>query len=107
MLLYMAPISGAEQMKNTSPEEMKKGMEPWMAWFGKMGTAIIDGGTPLGESTHVGKTDHMKAGAHVSGYSIVQAEDMDALKAMLTDHPHLMMENTCIKVSEMMPMAGM
>jgi hypothetical protein len=28
MMLYVAPVS-AEQQMNVSPEEMKKGMEPW------------------------------------------------------------------------------
>lgn len=27
---YIAPESAMEQMKNASPEDMKKGMEPWM-----------------------------------------------------------------------------
>lgn len=100
-------MSGSEQMKNASSEDMKKGMEPWMTWFDKMGPALVDVGSPLGESNHVGKTDHMKAGAHVSGYSILQAEDMEAVKAMLSDHPHLMMPNTCIEVLEILPMPGM
>jgi hypothetical protein len=40
MILYMAPVS-AEQQMNVSPEEMKKGMEPWMVWFKKAGMAIV------------------------------------------------------------------
>ncbi len=41
MILYMAPVSAEAQM-NVSPEEMKKGMEPWMAWYKKAGKAIVD-----------------------------------------------------------------
>jgi len=35
MVLYMAPVSAEVQM-NVSPEEMKKGMEPWNALVQKM-----------------------------------------------------------------------
>ena len=52
MLLYLSPVS-AEQQMNVSPEEMQKGMEPWMAWFGKLGSAILDGGQPLGQGANV------------------------------------------------------
>ena len=30
MVIYHAPIDAIQQMGNVSPEEMKKGMEPWM-----------------------------------------------------------------------------
>ncbi len=43
MILYMAPVSAEAQM-NVSPEEMNKGMEPWMAWFKKCEKAIVDQG---------------------------------------------------------------
>ena len=44
----MAPVAAEVQM-NVSPEEMKKGMEPWMAWYKKCGKAIVDQGAPLGK----------------------------------------------------------
>jgi len=40
----------------------------------------------------------------VTGYSIVQAKDLEAAKAMVTDHPHLMMPKASIEVLEIMPM---
>ena len=46
MVLYMAPVAAEVQM-NVSPEEMKKGMEPWNAWYKKYGKAIVDMGAPL------------------------------------------------------------
>jgi len=30
IVIYHAPGSAMEQMQNATPEEMKKGMEPWM-----------------------------------------------------------------------------
>jgi len=104
MILYLAPVAAEEQMK-VSPEEMKKGMEPWMAWFNKVGKAIVDNGGPLGNGVHFTNKGSSKGQTQVTGYSIVQAKDMEAVKAMLTNHPHLMMPKASIEVLEMMPMA--
>jgi hypothetical protein len=103
MVLYMAPVAAEVQM-NVSPEEMKKGMEPWMAWYKKCGKAIVDMGTPLGKGTSFSKKGSSKSQTQVTGYSIIQAKDIEAVKAMLTDHPHLMMPKASIEVLEMMPM---
>jgi hypothetical protein len=103
MVLYMAPVSAEAQM-NVSPEEMKKGMEPWLAWFKKAGKTLVDAGTPLGNSMHFTKRGGSKGKTEVTGYSIVQAENMDAVKAMITDNPHFMMPKASIEVFEMMPM---
>jgi hypothetical protein len=103
MILYMAPVSAEAQM-NISPEDMKKGMEPWMAWYNKAGKAIVDMGAPLGKGTSFDKKGSSKGQTQVTGYSIVQAKDIDAVKAMLTDHPHLMMPKASIEILEIMPM---
>jgi hypothetical protein len=103
MVLYMAPVSAEAQM-NVSPEDMKKGMEPWMVWYKKYGKAIVDQGAPLGKGICVDNKGSSKGKTQVTGYSIVQAKDMDAAKAMLADHPHLMMPKASIEVLEMMTM---
>jgi hypothetical protein len=103
MVLYMAPVSAEAQM-NVSPEEMKKGMEPWNAWYKKCGKAIVDMGAPLGKGTCIDKKGSTKGQTQVTGYTIVQAKDMDSAKAMFTDHPHLMMPKASIEVLEIMPM---
>jgi hypothetical protein len=103
MVLYMAPIA-AEELMNVSPEEMKKGMEPWMVWYKKCGKAIVDQGTPLGKGICVDNKGTSKGKSQVTGYSIVQAKDMGDAKAMLMDHPHLMMPKASIEILEMMTM---
>ena len=103
MILYMAPVSAEAQM-NVSPEEMKKGMEPWNAWYKKCGKSIVDMGAPLGKGTCVDKKGAAKSQSQVTGYTIVQAKDMDAAKAMLTDHPHFMLPKASIEILEVMPM---
>jgi hypothetical protein len=103
MILYMAPVSAEAQM-NVSPEEMKKGMEPWNDWYKKSGKAIVDMGAPLGKGACVDKKGTAKSQSQVTGYTIVQAKDIDAAKAMVTDHPHFMMPKSSIEVLEIMPM---
>ena len=104
MLLYLSPISAEDQMK-MSPEEAKKGTDAWMAWFKKSGSAIVDGGTPLGMSMNVTPTAISKGLTKVSGYSIVQADSVEGVKMMLMDNPFFMMPDTSIEVLEVMPVA--
>ncbi len=103
MILYMAPVSAAQQM-DVSPEEMKKGMEPWLAWFKKCGKSIVDKGNPLGNAVHLTKRGVSKSESQVTGYGIIQAEDMEAAKAMVKDHPHFMLPKSSIELLEIMPM---
>ena len=103
MILYSAPISAEAQM-NVSPEEMKKGMEPWMAWYKKCGKSIVDMGAALGKGACIDKKGVGKTQLQVTGYSIVQAKDLEAAKEMVKDHPHLMMPKFSIEVLEIMPM---
>ena len=47
MVLYMA--SGAEfekMMKNSTPEQRKKGMDAWMKWMNGNKASIVEGGAP-------------------------------------------------------------
>jgi hypothetical protein len=103
MILYMSPVS-AEMQMNVSPEEMKKGMEPWMAWYKKCGKAIVDMGAPLGNGVCLDKKGSSKAQTQVTGYTIVQAKDIETAKAMITGHPHLLAPKSSIEVLEIMPM---
>lgn len=99
----MAPVSAEAQM-NVSPEEMKKGMEPWMAWFKKCEKAIVDQGAALGKGECLDKKGSAKGQTQVTGYSIVQAKDMSAAKTIITDHPHFMMPKASIEILEIIPM---
>ena len=104
MLLYMAPVAAEVQM-NVSPEEMKKGMEPWMAWYNKNRESVVDLGTPLGKGECVDAKGSKKTQSQVTGYSIVQAEDIESVKDMIANHPHLMMPQASIEIMEIMPMS--
>jgi hypothetical protein len=109
MVLYMA--SGAEfekMMKNSTPEQQKKGMDAWMKWINTNKTSIVEGGAPLGKTKRVDSKGASNTKNEIGGYSVVQAESHDAAtKIFGNDHPHLQMPGTWIEIVEIMPMPGM
>ncbi len=108
LVLYKAPTSGFEQMKNATPEQQKAGMDAWMAWSKKAGGSIVDMGAPLGKSVHVTKTGSASPSTNdLGGFSILQAESKEALAESLKGHPHFMMPDGFIEVVEIMPIPGM
>lgn len=106
MVLYCSPTSAQEMMANATPEQMKAGMDAWMAWAGKAGDAVVDLGSPVGHTSHAGPGTHPGA-EEVCGYSILQADSPEAINAVLDGHPHLEMGGNSIEVFEMLSMPGM
>ena len=109
IVVYYAPGSAMDQMKNANPEDMKKGMEPWMQWVQKIGSGMVDLGTPLGNGLKVTKSGTtMPSDKGVVGYSILQAETMEQAVNMVKNHPHLSWAEGCeIEVYESLPLPGM
>ena len=103
MILYMAPVT-AEQQMNVSPEDMKKGMEPWLAWQKKFKKSIVDMGAALGKGECFDKKGSSKRQTQVTGYSILQAKDIEAIKEIIADHPHFMTPKASIEILEILPM---
>ena len=91
MALYMA--SGPEfekMMKNSTPEQQKKGMDAWMKWMNANKAYIVEGGAPLGKTKRVDSNGASNTKNEIGGYSVVQAETHDAAtKIFGKDHPHL------------------
>ena len=79
-------------------------------WPGTKGaaTALLDMGAPLTSGRLVASDGVRDSDKQVTGYSILQAEDMDAAVKMLDGHPHLgWMEGCEIGVCEVIPLPGM
>ena len=55
IVLYHASKGAMEKMGAASPEDMKKGMEPWMVWAKRCGSGLVDMGSPLGNAQKVVK----------------------------------------------------
>ncbi|PZC46327.1 MAG: YCII-related domain-containing protein [Chloroflexi bacterium] len=89
VVIYHANESAMEQMSGATPEQMAEGMKPWMDWAAKCGDGLVDMGTPLGGGQRLSQSGSAASDKGVVGYSILQAENMDAAKALLAGHPHL------------------
>jgi hypothetical protein len=108
IVIYHAPLSATEQMAQASPEEMQKGMEPWMAWAEKCGDGLADMGSPLANGLKVTEAGTTPSNKSVVGYSVLQANSMEDAVAMLQGHPHLGWAEGCeIEVHESMALPGM
>ena len=105
LLLYRSPVSARDQMANATPEQAQAGMDAWMTWAGKAGSAILDMGAPTMSVATLG--DGSADPGDVSGYSQMEAASLDELKGLLDGHPHLMMDGATIQVCELLPMPGM
>jgi hypothetical protein len=101
LVLYRATSTAAEQMAAGTPEQAQAGMEAWMAWAQRAGDAVVDLGSPLAVVEAGGD-----AGDPIGGYSVLQAEDAEALVKVLDGHPHAAMGGT-IEILEFLPMPGM
>ncbi len=91
----------------TKPESPEKGVEQrarWMAWLGGLGEAVVNPGTPLGQSMTVSAEGVADDGGPnpMSGFSVVKADDIEAALEMAKNCPFL--EMGTIVVSEMKEM---
>ena len=107
LVLYKAPASSFDQMKQATPEQQKAGMDAWMTWGKKAAASIVDMGTPLGKSLRVTPGGSSATSNDLGGYSVLQAESKEALAETLKGHPHFMTPDGSIEVVEVMSIPGM
>ncbi len=107
VVLYVSPISAAEQMKNATPEQAKAGMDAWFAWSQRAGSAIIDLGSPLSGGSTLSKGTASPGATKIGGYSLIQADSLAAVTELLADHPHLSQPGFTIEVLETLALPGM
>ena len=108
MVLYRSSMTAGEQMAGSTPEEAQKGMEGWMNWAAKAGSAIVDLGAPLASVGSVGKSSGKASGLSIAGFSILEADSADDVKKLLDGHPHFDSPgDTAIEILEFLPIPGM
>jgi hypothetical protein len=106
IVIYHAPAEAMEMMADATPEEKAEGMKPWMVWAQKCGDQLIDLGTPLVGGLKLSPDGSiLPSQKEVTGYSILQAENMEGAKALLQEHPHMTWTGGCgIEVHECVPL---
>ncbi len=101
---YLLAYSGGSMPE--APAEQQKVMEQWMAWFGEIGNALVDGGSPLAPCVTIKPGGTVSAGASmgISGYSILEAGDAEQATKMAAGCPLINAGGT-VEVYETLPMA--
>ena len=109
MVLYMAePAAFERMMKDSTPEQQKKGMEAWMKWMNDNKASFVDGGAPLGKTRRVDAKGVSDTKNGIGGYTILQADSADAAAKLFgKDHPHLQMPGAWVEIVEIREIPGM
>lgn len=102
VLLYNGP---ATRMSGMTDEQRQATKANWQSWIHKVGTALIDIGAPLANGHAV--TDDGGAGhaSDLRGYSVIEAEDMEAALKLVEGHDFLSAHTGEFKIEvfELMP----
>ncbi|BDZ54574.1 YciI family protein [Agromyces marinus] len=108
VFIYHAPMTPADATPPTA-EQSAAVMGEWMDWAAKVGDDMVDFGTPLAEGVRVSSDGSVAPSTReVAGYTIIEADDLDAALALAKEHPHLNMPGGCeIEVHVAQPVPGM
>jgi hypothetical protein len=94
VLLY---TGGGEPVTQAEREEI---LQAWNAWFGKIGSNLVDGGNPFSGKaktiTTGGKTSDGAMGTMATGYTIIKADSLDAAAEMAKGCPQLRNGNVTV-----------
>ena len=87
---YMMIYKGeATDVSDMTPEEGAAVLAKWQEWMGKVGSALADVGAPFGPGSSVIDDGSAGSAASLTGYSIVEADDMAGAEALADGHPYL------------------
>ncbi|MCC6386413.1 MAG: hypothetical protein IT302_03400 [Dehalococcoidia bacterium] len=88
LLVYHGGSDGSAEM---SQEEGAKVMQAWTDWFASLGTGVADAGNPISRHWTITSEGTIEGGAAdpATGYSVLEAENMDAALVMAKGCPHL------------------
>lgn len=103
LLIYKAETSQVPQ----DEAEAAEAMAAWGAWMERLGTQLVDPGNPVGQSWTV-TSDGARDGGNtppIMGYSIVEAETIEAACALAADNP-MVTGGGEVEVSPIMQVGG-
>ncbi|MCZ2402554.1 hypothetical protein IV498_04990 [Paenarthrobacter sp. Z7-10] len=84
--IYRGPATPMDEFTEEQSAEQTAARETWM---GKVGPALADGGAPFGARTAVVDDGTTADASDLQGYTIIEAENLDAAKALTEGHPFL------------------
>lgn len=107
MKKFVFVYHGKVSSEGLNDEEMKASMDKWMAWFGTFKDKMVDGGNPFAANaksvTAKGIETITPDTQPATGYTIINASDMDEATKIAKGCPVLDSEGT-VRVYEAMPM---
>jgi hypothetical protein len=86
LFLYRGP---ATPMEDSTAEQSAELMKAWGDWMGRVGPALADGGSPFGSRSAVSDDGSSPEPSDQNGYTIVEADSIDAARALTDGHPFL------------------
>ena len=103
LCLYHGP---ATPMADFTPEQADESTRAWGEWIGRSGPSLVDIGTPFGQRTAVKENGATVAPSEQNGYSIVEADSLEAALALLKGHPYLAGGKSTLRIEvfELVPM---
>ena len=110
MAKFMMVYKGeATDMSTMTEAEVSAVMAAWGVWIQNVGPALVDVGTPFGPGVSVVDNGSTGTAVSLSGYSIVEADDLDRARALVSNHPFLSggQGNFAVDVYELMPVPMM
>ena len=103
LYLYRGPATSMDDM---TPNQSAEAMEAWGQWIGRLGPALVDVGSPFGTRSSVADDGSSPEPGDLNGYSIVEAENLTAARALADKHPFLSegKGRFSVEVFELVPM---
>ena len=86
LYLYRGP---ATRMEDFTREQGEQQLKAWTDWGNRVGGSLVDFGEPCGDRVAVSDDGSTTEAAEINGYTIVEAEDLDAARALVDRHPFL------------------
>lgn len=108
MAKFLYIYHGSGKMPATEAD-LKALTDTWTGWFGKLGSAVVDRGNPVGMSKTVlpgGKVENNGGSNPTGGYSIIEAKDIDDATSKAKDCPILMEPNCNVEIAPILNMLG-
>jgi len=105
MFLYRGP---ATPMEEFTPEQGAESLAAWTDWMQRVGPALVDPGQPFGASAAVVDDGSTGSASDQNGYSVVEADTIEAATALADKHPFLSegKGRFQVEVFELLPMPG-
>ena len=84
--LYRGP---ATPMGDMTEEQSAEAMAAWGQWMTKIGSSLTDMGNPFGARVSIADDGTNPAPGDLNGYSIVEADSLEAARGLVDNHPFL------------------